>query len=104
MAKYWVSTGGLASAGCGSIVVALGWGMGAHHPVEVVGIGLMLVCVGMIALIAWWAVGRCKTLHDVYTLGYRQGRRDANAQLLEDGVWLSDVAEASAIKRLPPPA
>jgi hypothetical protein len=60
-------------------------------------LGEILVVQLIVIVVAMW---RIAILRDVYTMGYRHGRHDANKSLLEAGLWLSEEAERDAQKNL----
>lgn len=76
-----------------AVVVAIGW---TAHELRLLLVGVTVGTTSAFSSVFVWAFGRVKCMLDVYRLGYRQGRRDANAKLFEDGVWLSEKAEADA--------
>lgn len=73
-----------------------------HFGMSLVVVGCTLSVLGWCVLALLWVLGRAAQIRESYVMGYRHGRRDANAQLMEDGLWLADRAEGSASKRLPP--
>jgi hypothetical protein len=58
--------------------------------------GMVTSLFGWVAILGWFLFVRGHTLLDVYRSGYRTGRRDANAHLLEDGLYLVSKAEQDA--------
>lgn len=64
------------------------------------GLTLLAVAVYAEVLIAQATMWRLRTLRDIYTMGYRHGRHDANKSLLEAGMWLSDEAERDARRNI----
>jgi len=51
----------------------------------------------VVVMLAMW---RLRTLRDLYTMGYRHGRHDANKSLLDAGLWLSESAERDANRNI----
>lgn len=97
--------GGMAAVVLGCTLMYVGWQREDYEPFHGARffiLGSAVCMVGMVHLMVMWWTGRIKTLHRVYAMGYRHGRRDSSAQLLEDGLWLADRAEGSAARRLPP--
>lgn len=66
-------------------------------------LGLVVALLGALVSFGMWVWGRFRVLRDAYVMGYRHGRRDANAQLLEDGLWLADRSEQHARRNLDEP-
>lgn len=96
--------GGAVAQALGVAMILLGFSradVGPFHGLRFALLGAILFTLATAHLMTMWWVGRVKSLHSVYRMGYRHGRRDANAQLLEDGLWLADRAEGSASRNLP---
>lgn len=70
------------------------------HPHVHFFLAIMVCQTAFLTLIATWALGRTAVVRRMYGLGYRHGRRDANDQMLDDGLWLTNRAEQRA-DRLP---
>jgi hypothetical protein len=93
--------------GKGAIVLGLAVGLSlvlwaltypAHHAEaqRLMKLGTLLTLMSWVSLLGWFLFVRGHTLLDVYRSGYRTGRRDANAQLLEEGLLLVTKAEQDA--------
>lgn len=83
----------LAGTGVGTGMLIYGW---IHHDSRHLNVGSVVAGVAAMGTIVLWAFGRVSTMVKAYRCGYRQGRHDANARLFEDGLWLSEKAEADA--------
>ncbi len=77
----------------GLVVLILGL---IAHDLRPLAIGATLTIGCWITVIAMWSFGRINCMVNAYRAGYRAGRNDANSRLLEDGLWLSERAEADA--------
>lgn len=79
------------SAALGLVMLAYGW---ERDDVRHMIVGAATAVASVVSGLVVWAYGRMSCLVEAYRAGYRHGRRDANAQLLDDGLWLAGRAGA----------
>lgn len=73
----------------GVVLFIAGWN--APHSNNTVGLmllGLTVTALSIIALGGMWVMVRFRLLQQVYAMGYRAGRDDANQSLFRSGMWI----------------
>lgn len=82
------------------LAVLLMWAGAAMHDRRLLIVGSTVAIGSWVTGVAMWVFGRTNCMVNAYRAGYRAGRNDANARLLEDGLWLSEKAEEDARRTL----
>lgn len=80
-------------------ILAYGW---IAHDLRHMIAGATVAVVASLTSLVVWSFGRINCMVRAYRMGYRTGRNDANARLLEDGFWISEKAEEDARRSLGP--